>query len=101
MKSFLNVRVYDQVEIIEGHHAGKKIILFCDNKMNDWYDVRSTWEAVVMVDPETDIICAAERDVQDLTISQGMNLYEVKKEDIPKSMLLGGYKFLEGVFIEI
>lgn len=98
MKSFLNVKIYDEVEILHGPHFGKKVILFSDDKGNDWYEVRNSWDAVVMVDPETDVICAVESDVERLTISAGMNLYEVKKEQIPKDLLLGTYKFLGGDF---
>ncbi len=101
MKSFLDVRITSEVMITEGPYSGRKVITFSDRDGNDWYEERKEWEAVVMVDPKTNIICAVERDVELLTIASGMNLYEVKEESIPDDMVLGNYKFIDGVFTSI
>ena len=101
MKSFLDVKISSEVMINEGPYSGRKVFLFADSNGNDWYEERKEWEAVVMVDPKTNIVCALERDVEYLTISPGMNLYEIKVESIPEDMVLGDYKFIDGVFVSI
>ncbi|HAS1825846.1 hypothetical protein [Enterobacter asburiae] len=101
MKSFLGVKISSEVMIEDGPYSGKKVITFSDRNGNDWYEVRKDWEAVVMVDPITNIICAVERDVEFLTIAPDMNLYEVKEANIPDDMVLGNYKYIDGVFTTI
>lgn len=101
MKSFLDVKITSEVMITEGPYSGKKVIIFSDRNGNDWYEERKEWEAVVMVDPKTNIICAVERDVELLTIAPGMNLYEIKEASIPDNMVLGNYKFIDGCFTAI
>ena len=101
MKSFLDVKISSEVMINEGPYSGRKVFSFADKNGNDWYEERKTWEAVVMVDPKTNIICALEKDVEYLTVAPGMNLYEIKETSIPEDMVLGNYKFIDGVFISI
>ncbi|HFO0272908.1 TPA: hypothetical protein ACHICZ_004345 [Enterobacter asburiae] len=101
MKEFLEVKITSEVMINEGPYSGKKVFIFSDRYGNDWYEERKEWEAVVMVDPQTNVICAVEKDVEYLTVAPGMNLYEIEKTSIPEDMVLGNYKFIDGVFISI
>lgn len=101
MKSFLDVKITSEVMINEGPYSGKKVIIFSDKNGNDWYEERKEWEAVVMVDPKTNIVCAVEKDVECLTIAPGMNLFEIKVTTIPEDMVLGNYKFIDEVFTTI
>lgn len=101
MKKFLEVKVNKAIEIMTGPYSGSKVMMFSDKDGNDWYEMRKNWSGVAMVQPDTRIICALERDVERLSVAVGMDLYEISHDEIPQDFSLGSYMFIDGKFVAV
>lgn len=98
MDRFINPVIYkkEQAEIEGMIRTG---LYFQDENGRDWYETLRTWKGAVATD-EDGIVVACESDVSFMGMQEGRNVYEINPADIPANVL-GNYKYLEGVFIDI
>lgn len=98
MDKFINPVIYkkEQAEIEGMIRTG---LYFQDESGRDWYETLRTWKGAVATD-EDGIVVACESDVSFMGMQEGRNVYEINPADIPANVL-GNFKFLEGVFIDI
>lgn len=98
MDKFINPVVYkkEQAEIEGVLRTG---LYFQDESGRDWYETLRTWKGAVSTD-ENGIVVAYESDVSFMGVQEGRDIYEVDPATVPKEVL-GNYKYLDGVFIDI